>query len=55
MKKIIRCFALSVVLLTAALSHGPTIPPDPDDGAGVCVCSPFWCAIGWPPCFALAQ
>ena len=55
MKKIIRCFALAVVLMTAALAHGPSVPPDPWDGVGPCVCNRFWCAVGWPSCFLLAQ
>ena len=55
MKKIIRSLALAVVLMTAALAHGPSIPPDPGDGVGACVCGAFWCIIGWPPCFALAN
>ena len=55
MKNIIRCLALSVVLMTAALAHGPSMPPDPWIETGTCVCGAFWCIIGWPPCFALAN
>lgn len=43
-KKIALIFALAS-MLGIATAHGPTVPPDPDDG-GTCTCGWWQCALG---------